>query len=345
MWRRILCQMGERRLVAPELVAAFRYQLAASRLGPDELCLCITDTASHPACAAACAEAARALNAGVRRVVLPAGHDLPANALATALADVDLVVYATSHRLHYRPETRAALDAGARVLAAMQPLHLLMRLTFDDGVRERTRAGAALLDAARRITIRTAAGTDLQMDKSGRRGLAHYGAADEPGHLDFWTAAMVQAAQLEGTLEGTLVLDRGDCCFHLRRLIDQPVVITFEAGRAVRFEGGDDADAIRRVLQAAGDDGAWMAGHMAWGADRRARWLPPVNDDPEGGSGADIEACYGNVQIEIGSNDDVAFGGRNRSAAHLGLCLRAASLWLDDAPVIEAGRFVPGPLG
>lgn len=329
---------------ASALVEAFRQQLTASRLGPGESCLCVTDSAWNPACAAACVAAAHALGAEVRQVVLPAGHELPANTFAASWRDADLIVYATSHRLHYRPEIRAALDAGARVLAAMQPAHLLMRLNFDADVRRRTRAGAARLDAASRIAIRSEAGTDLQMDKSGRRGLAHYGAADEPGRLDFWTAGMVQAAQLEGTLEGTLVLDRGDCCFHLGRLIDQPVAITFEHGRAVSIEGGDDARAIRHVLEAAGDDGAWMAGHMAWGADRRARWLPPVNDDPKAGSGADIEAYYGNVQIEVGSNDDVAFGGRNRSAAHLGMCLRHASLWLDDATIIDAGRFVPEPL-
>jgi 2,5-dihydroxypyridine 5,6-dioxygenase len=326
------------------LVDAFHHQLTASRLVPGESCLCITDSAWHPACARACVTAARALGAEVTQIVLPAGHQLPPDPIAASWRDADLIVYATSHRLHYRPEIRAALDGGARVLAAMQPAHLLMRLNFDADVRRRTRAGAARLDLARHITIRSRAGTDLRMDKSGRRGLAHYGAADEPGRLDFWTAGMVQAAQLEGTLAGTLVLDRGDCCFHLERMIDQPVVIAFEHGRAVTIEGGRDARAIRQVLEAAGDPGAWMAGHMAWGADRRARWLPPVSDDPEAGSGADIEAHYGNVQIEIGSNDDVAFRGRNRSAAHLGMCLRHASLWLDDAPILDEGRFVPEPL-
>jgi leucyl aminopeptidase (aminopeptidase T) len=78
--------------------------------------------------------------------------------------------------------------------------------------------------------------------------------------------------------------------------------------------------------------------------DPRAEWGPHLFQDGHEGGGAHIEAYDGNVQVEIGSNDDVAFGGRNRSTVHLGLCLRNASLWLDGVPVIETGRFVPSEL-
>ena len=79
------------------------------------------------------------------------------------------------------------------------------------------------------------------MDKTGRRGLAAYGVADTPGHLDFWGLGAVQAAQLEASTNGTLVLDVGDCLFHLGRFVEQPVRIVFEVGRVVCIEGGLDA--------------------------------------------------------------------------------------------------------
>lgn len=328
---------------APALVEVFCHQLAASRLAPGERCLAITDTRWDHACVAACVDAARRLGAEARLVVLNADQPVDGAALAPAV-DAQLVVYMTSFTLHYRPEIRAALDAGARVLAAMQPVAVLRRLPFDPEVRRRVAAGAALLDPAREIRITSPAGTDLVMDKTGRRALAHYGAADRPGQLDFWTAGMVQAAQLEGTLEGRLVLDAGDCCFHLRRFIEQPVTIVFERGRAVSFDGGEDASHIRDALAAGGDEAAFMAGHMAWGMDPRAAWSPQVFAAPDSGGGAHIEAFDGNVQIEIGSNDDVAFGGRNRTPVHLGLCLRRASLWLDGAPLLDHGHFVPESL-
>jgi 2,5-dihydroxypyridine 5,6-dioxygenase len=327
--------------MAVELVELFRHQLQACELRTGELCLCITDTAWNPAYAAACMGAAHALGAEAYQVMFPVDRPLPGKTLAASWKEADLIVYMTSFTLHYRAEIRAALDSGARVLCVMQPIHVMQRLKADPEVRRRTRAGAALLDAARLIRITSAAGTDLVMDKTGRRGLAHYGAADEPGRLDFWGAAMAQSAQLEGTLEGTLVLDEGDCCFQLGRFIERPVAITFREGRAVSFDGGLDALLIKAALEEAGSDKAFLAGHMAWGTDKRAKWLQPLIQTPDaGGGGADTEGFYGNVQIEIGSNNDVLFGGRNDVSVHLGLCLRNADLSLDDRPIIERGAFV-----
>jgi 2,5-dihydroxypyridine 5,6-dioxygenase len=85
-----------------------------------------------------------------------------------------------------------------------------------------------------------------------------------------------------------------------------------------------------------------MAGHTSWGNDHRAQWLTQAIQSPEpGGGGSDAEAYYGNVQIEIGSNTDIKFKGKNDANAHLGLCMLNCSLYLDDEPIIESGEFVP----
>ena len=328
---------------SPDLVALFSDQLAASGLVAGEHCLALTDTTWDPRCAAACEEAARAVGASVAISRFEGTRPPDARALASA-AEAELVVYMTGWPLHYRREIGDALAAGSRVLAVMQPPAVLARLPFNADVRRRVAAGAQRLAPAAEIRVRSAAGTDLVMDKTGRRALAHYGAADRPGCLDFWTAGMVQAAQLEGTTEGRLVLDVGDCCFRLGLCMRDPVTIIFERGRVVAIEGGDEARQIREALASGGDPQAFMAGHMAWGMDARAEWGPHLFQDGHEGGGAHIEAYDGNVQIEIGSNDDVAFGGRNRSTVHLGLCLRNASLWLDGVPVIDTGRFVSDEL-
>lgn len=332
-------------LAGADLVELFRHQLAACALRPGETCLAITDTSWNPAASAACLAAARALGAEVAVLTLPVSAPLPAALLGPAVMAADLTVYMTAFTLHYRPEIRAALDAGRRVLCAMQPFHVMQRLKADGDVRRLAKAGAARLDRACQVRITSPAGTDLVMDKTGRRGLAAYGVADEPGHLDFWGGGMVQTAQLEGTTNGRLVLGVGDVCFQLARFVESPVTITFVGGRAVAFEGGLDAFLIRKHLEEANDPNAFLAGHIAWGVDRRAKWLAPIIDTPDqGGGGADSEAVHGNIQVEIGSNDDVLFGGLNRANAHLGLCLLRASLWLDGEPVLVDGRFVPEDL-
>lgn len=322
-----------------DLAALFVHQLTACALKPGELCVCITDSAWMPAYAAACMGAAEALGADAVQVTFGWNRAPDARALGALCEAADLIVYMTAHTLHYRAEIAAALDRGARVLCCMEPPHVLDRLRFDPEVRSRAMAGARLLDSASSLRITSGAGTDLTMDKTGRRGLAAYGAADVPGHLDFWGLGAVQAAQIEGTTEGVLVLDVGDSVFHLGRFIEAPVHIQFKAGRVVSLEGGLDAKLIRDVLDAAGDEGAWNSGHMAWGVDPRAIWTQPIIQTPNtGGGGADVESFAGTVQVQLGSNDDVAFAGKNRSRAHLGLCLRGATLSLDGMDVVADGR-------
>lgn len=323
---------------AVDLMALFEHQLRACNLKPTETVWCITDTAWTPAYASACVGAATSLGAEAWQTTFSWNTPPPSSVLLANSQIADLIVYMTSHTLHYRDEIRQALDNGARVLCCMEPPHILNRLKADTDVRDRAIKGAALLDNASRISIKSDAGTDLVMDKSGRAGLANYGAADAPGRLDFFGLGAVQAAQLEGTTEGRMVLNTGDSCFHLGRFIEHPVTLEFEAGQIVSIEGGLDAKLIRAELDAAGDAGAWNAGHMAWGVDHRARWTQTITQTPDfGGGGADNESFMGAVQVQIGSNDDVMFGGNNRSRAHLGLCLRNASLFLDGHPVITDG--------
>ena len=322
---------------AGDLADLFRHQLQASALTEGEVCACVTDTGWNPAYAAACMTAATGLGAETFQTVFGWNRPPPARPLRAICQAADLIVYMTAHTLHYRDEIRQALARGARVLCCMEPPHVLDRLRFDPGVRARASSGAALLDAAKDIRITSSAGTDLVMTKTGRRGLANYGAADAPGHLDFWGLGAVQAAQMEGTTEGRLVLDVGDCVFHLGRYVEAPVTIMFDKGRITAIEGGLDARLIRAELEAAGEN-AFLAGHMAWGVDPRARWTQPITQTPDtGGGGADVESFLGTVQVQIGSNDDVSFGGKIRSRAHLGLCLRGATLLLDGTPVIDGG--------
>ena len=146
-------------------------------------------------------------------------------------------------------------------------------------------------------------------------------------------------------MEGRLVLDTGDLVFHFGRHVDRPVTITFREGRAVSFEGGVEAQLIRMMLESTSDPNAFMAGHIACGTDQRARWTAEIAQFPvAGGGGADAEAFYGNVQVEIGSNNDVMFRGKNVTAAHLGLCCLNCTMTVDGETLLEDGEFIPDTL-
>jgi 2,5-dihydroxypyridine 5,6-dioxygenase len=224
---------------------------------------------------------------------------------------------------------------------AVQPIHVQRRLVADPEVVARTRLGAERLAQATAVHITSERGSDLRMTVAGRPALAHCGVADTPGLFDFWGGAMVEIAPLEGTVEGTLVLGRGDQIFHLGRYVDDEVRLTFEGGRAVAIEGGLDAVLLETHLSGYRDPSAFLAGHIAWGTDHRASWTAPLEQFPEIGAGnADSEGYLGAVQVELGSNDDQFFRGAIRSPAHLGLVTLGSSVALDGEVVIEGGRFV-----
>jgi len=325
----------------PELIGLYKHQLKMSNLKPGELCLAVTDMAYNPVYTDACIGAAADLDAEVIKMILPFNGPLPGKSWGATMCEADLIVYSTTHKLHYTEEMRTALEGGARALMAVQPLQTMERLKGDPQVVRRTKAGAALMRKYSRIRILSDAGTNLVMERGNRPVLAHYGLADEPRHLDFWGVGMVETAPLEGTLEGTMVLDTGDQMFYLARYVESPVTVSFKEGRVVDIQGGVDAFLLRKQLESYQEESAWMAGHISLGTDRRALWAAQALQFPElGSSGADAESYYGNVQIEIGSNNDINFCGKNRSSAHLGHCMLNCSLYLDDLLVIDHGEFV-----
>lgn len=181
-----------------ELLSLFKQELAMCNLRAGELCVVATDTAYNPVIGDVFLAAALDMGAEAYKVTVPYSLPFPSKSLLPAWRDVDLLVYPTTHALHQHPEMREALDSGLRSLMAVQPLQVLRRLVADPEVIRRTRAGAKLVETANTIRIASDAGTDLMMDKTGRAAVANYGAADEPGHLDFWGAGMVETAQLEG---------------------------------------------------------------------------------------------------------------------------------------------------
>ena len=309
------------------------------------MCLAITDTAYNPLYADACIGSALGIGAEALKLTLPYTKPLPSKGIGAAIMESDLIIYSTTHTLHYTEEIRAALKAGKRVLMAVQPLHGLFRLKADPEVIDRTKKGAEYMRKSNHIRITSDAGTDLSMERGNRPVLAHYGVADEPGHSDFWGVGMIETAPLEGSLEGALVLDTGDQMFYMGRYVENPVKIGFKEGRITDISGGLDAFLIRKHIESFNEENAWRAGHISIGTDKRALWVAQTLQFSEAGlPGGDSESYYGNVQVEIGSNNDVNFCGKIKSKAHLGHCMLNNSMYLDDELFIEKGEFVPKEL-
>ena len=137
-----------------------------------------------------------------------------------------------------------------------------------------------------------------------------------------------------GTVNGTLVLDRGDVNLTFKRYADAPISLTIENDYVVNIEGnGVDADLMRSYFEAWGDKEAYAASHLGWGMNTGARWDSMTMYDKNDFNGTELRACGGNFLYSTGANE---VAGRH-TLGHFDLPLRGCTIKLDDTTVVDAG--------
>lgn len=329
-----------------DLVPLFSDGLRLSGVTAGETVLVLCDSQSPADYVSAILGAARALDANGVALELPYANDLQFPKLvAQAWQSADLAIPLFRHRPWlYSDAHNAALAAGTRSLMVQEPPDILRRLIPSAEVRSRSQAGAARLNRASTIRLRSEAGSDLILRKEGRAGIGQYGMADRPGRWDHWPSGLVACAPLEGSAEGTLVLDRGDIILNLGRYVTDPVTLTLEGGRITRFAGGTDALLLREMFAKAADEKAYTVSHVGWGTEHRALWHLIGHRFHQGGGVMDAESYLGNMQIAFGSNFASFLGGSNRTQFHIDLPTRNHSLWLDDELIVDHGTIVAADL-
>ena len=252
-----------------------------------------------------------------------------------ALAASVFVADCTVEGLQHAPELPRILSGGARVLAISHEhpeiLERCLPLVEDEApVRDAMRR----LKAARRMHVTSAAGTDLTVDLSGARIGGVWGFTAKPGTLSHWPGGLVLAFPAAGTVNGTLVLDRGDVNLTFKRYLQDPVRLVIERDRAVRVEGEHvDGELMRGYLAAWGDADAYAVSHVGWGLNRRARWDAMTFYDKADFNGTELRAFAGNFLYSTGANE---VAGRH-TLGHFDLPLRGCSVALDGELVVERG--------
>ena len=143
----------------------------------------------------------------------------------------------------------------------------------DPALETRVRAAAKMLRGAKRMTVASAAGTELDIDLAGATTVGIWGWTDRPGTLAHWPGGIVVSFPKAGTVNGTLVLDRGDVNLTFKRYLEAPIRLTLEHDYVTRIEGeGADAEMMRSYLAAWGDREAYAVSHVGFGMNPKARY-------------------------------------------------------------------------
>jgi 2,5-dihydroxypyridine 5,6-dioxygenase len=255
--------------------------------------------------------------------------------VVSVLGQVGLVVDCTLEGLMHAPETPAILKAGARILViSNEHPEALERMRPDPALETRVRAAAKMLRGAKRVQVTSAAGTRLDVDMAGAATVGVWGWTDRTGTLAHWPGGIVVSFPKAGTVNGTLVLDRGDVNLTFKRYLEAPIKLTLEQDYITRIEGeGTDAELMRSYLAAWGDREAYAVSHVGFGMNPKARYEALAMYGQRDTNGTEIRAVAGNFLFSTGANE---FAGRY-TAGHFDLPVMKTTITIDDTVVVKDG--------
>lgn len=255
--------------------------------------------------------------------------------VVSALGQAGIVVDVTLEGLMHAPETPAILKAGARILViSNEHPEALERMRPDSALEARVRAAVKRLRGAKRMTVRSDAGTDLDVDLAGASTVGVWGWTDRAGTLAHWPGGVVVSFPKRGTVNGTLVLDRGDMNLTFKRYLDASVRLVLEADYVTKVEGtGVDAELMRRYLSAWGDKEAYAVSHVGYGLNEKARYEALAMYGQRDTNGTELRAVAGNFLFSTGANE---FAGRY-TAGHFDIPVMGTTIVVDGVEVVRGG--------
>ena len=255
--------------------------------------------------------------------------------VVAALGACALVVDCTLEGLMHAPETPDILRAGARILViSNEHPEALERMRPDAVLEGRVRAAAKMLREGSRMHVASAAGTKLDIDLEGARTVGIWGWTQRPGTLAHWPGGVVVSFPKSGTVNGTLVLDRGDVNLTFKRYLEAPVTLTLKADYITRIEGeGADAEMMRGYLAAWGERDAYAVSHVGFGMNPKARYEALAMYDRRDTNGTEIRAVAGNFLFSTGANE---FAGRY-TAGHFDIPVMKTTIKIDNTVVVRDG--------
>ncbi|MCZ4314982.1 peptidase M29 [Comamonadaceae bacterium G21597-S1] len=318
---------------------------------PGEVAAILSESQSRPVNVQLAELALQGLGARVFHVVLPSPRlQAPVPVRSTgasdaigglapavaALAGSGFVADLTVEGLLHAPELPQILGGGARVLmVSNEHPEVLERCAPDPALEAKVKAGMRLLKSARRMHVRSDAGTDLAIDLEHARVGGGWGYTARAGSISHWPGGLCLAFPAAGSVHGRLVMAEGDVNLTFKRYLEKPVVLTVQDDHVTDIAGHHlDAELMRSYFAAWGDRAAYAVSHVGWGMNPTARWDAMAFYDKNDFNGTELRAFAGNFLYSTGANE---VAGRH-TLGHFDLPLRGCTVTLDDTVVVARGQ-------
>jgi aminopeptidase len=249
----------------------------------------------------------------------------PPQAVAAAMLAADIVIAPTIQSISHTEARKVASDAGVRV-ASMPGVtdEMLARLMAADMklLRKRGTQLSRILGAGAEARLTCAHGSDLRLGLSGRTAIVDAGVLSKRGAFGNIPCGEAFIAPLEGTSEGTLIVDGSIAGVGK---LDTPVELTVEGGH-LTGASGSEGERLMELLSEHGADGTNVA-ELGIGTNEEAIVTGNILED---------EKILGSAHVAFGAS--AAIGGNVQVPVHLDCVVLEPTVDVDGAAIVEAGE-------
>jgi len=251
----------------------------------------------------------------------------PPRAVAAAMSAADVVLAATIQSLSHTEARRAATEAGVRIGSLPGVTEEMLERLMVGDLEEIRRRGWAIVTALNRgseARITCPHGSDLRLGLEGRLAIVDAGELGNKGAFGNLPCGEGYIAPLEGTAEGTLVVDGSIAEVGL---LDTPVSMTIREGNLVEATGGDGARLLE-LLTEHGTDGTNVA-ELGIGTNEEAILTGHFLED---------EKILGTCHVAFGAS--AAIGGTVQVPVHLDCVVLEPTIEVDGEAILSGGELL-----
>jgi len=251
----------------------------------------------------------------------------PPRAVAAAMAAADVVLAPTIQSLSHTEARRVASEAGVRIGTLPGVTEDMLTRLMNVDLAELRRRGWAVVSALNsgseaRITCRH--GSDLRLGLESRLGIVDAGELANRGAFGNLPAGEGFIAPIEGSAEGTLVVDGSIAGVGM---LDTPVSMTIREGHLTETTGSEGA-ALFELLTAHGEEGTNLA-ELGIGTNEEAILTGNVLED---------EKILGTAHVAFGAS--AAIGGTVQVPVHLDCVVLEPTVEIDGETIVSGGELL-----
>jgi len=297
----------------------------------DEVFLVITDTETREV-GEALAEVGFEIGAEAVLVIMrprTRPSEEPPKPIAEMWSHVDVFIAPTKYSLSHTQVRKRATEAGARgaTMPGITKELFIETMSVDYyKVKELAIKMKNVLEKAKNVRVTSPLGTDITFSIEGRPISADTGILHERGAFGNLPAGEVYVAPVEGTANGVVVYDGSVSGIGI---LKNPVRIEVKEGFAIKIEGGEEAEKLRKMLASVQKEEAYNIAELGIGCNPAARIVGLTLVD---------EKVFGTIHIALGDNSTI--GGRTIAGIHLDGIVNRPTVYIDGRKIIEDGRWL-----